>query len=147
MAGPNPANSANPANATNRPRSDERREPRPPRHEMAPRPQPEHRPAPPAAASPAAVYSPEDEARRSRAALARAFQSSPFKKSAFCALKGMTEAALDTVLAQVRSESPPEPRVQAAAPSASATSGERGTGAWRDRPSQGQNRGRPPRGP
>ncbi len=100
-------------------------------------------------ASPAAVYSPEDEARRGRAALARAFAASPLKKSSFCALKGMTEAALDTVLAQVRSESPPEPRPPAAAPGsgpANAPAGRDG-GAWRDRPGPGQNRGRPPRGP
>ena len=60
------------------------------------------------------MYSPEDQARRDGAALARAFEASPLKKSSFCALKGMTEAALDAVLAQVRSEaatsSPKPPR-------------------------------------
>lgn len=46
----------------------------------------------------------EDEARRERANLLRAFETSPLAKANFCALKGLTEAALDAALAQARQE-------------------------------------------
>jgi hypothetical protein len=36
--------------------------------------------------------------------LLRSFEASPLSKANFCALKGMTEAALDAVLAQAKAE-------------------------------------------
>jgi hypothetical protein len=47
---------------------------------------------------------PADPAQRERALLLRAFESSPLSKSNFCALKRMSEAELDTQLAQARAE-------------------------------------------
>ena len=47
---------------------------------------------------------PADPAQRARALLLRAFESSPQSKSHFCALKRMSEAELDTQLAQARAE-------------------------------------------
>jgi ProP effector len=68
--------------------------PRPQRPERAPQMQ---RPEPPAAL-------PFDPAQRERAMLLRSFESSPLSKANFCALKGMTPAALDAALAQAQAE-------------------------------------------
>lgn len=46
----------------------------------------------------------EEDQRRDRAQLLRAFQSTTLTKDNFCALKGMTPEALDAVLAQARQE-------------------------------------------
>ena len=121
------------------------RSPRPPRPESRPpRAEPRHavhpapgqaggfasqRPAQPTAPHVSAASSPtssaEDEARRTRAAVARAFEASPLKKANFCVLKGLTEAQLDAVLAQVRSESPaPAPRPPQAERSVAARPGQ-----------------------
>lgn len=54
------------------------------------------------AAAPAAL--PTDPAQRERAMLLRSFESSPLSKANFCALKGITEAALDAALAQAQAE-------------------------------------------
>ena len=95
---------------------------RPPRHaDRAPhaaptqrteRTQPMQRPE-----SPAAL--PVDPAQRERAVLLRSFEASPLSKANFCALKGMTEAALDAALAQAN----PERSQQGAAPNAMARRG------------------------
>jgi ProP effector len=61
-----------------------------------------------------AARAPQDEARRGRQALLRAFEASPLSRSNFCALKGMTEVELDALLAQARLESPPAPTGPAA---------------------------------
>ena len=47
---------------------------------------------------------PVDPAQRERAMLLRSYESSPLSKANFCALKGMTEAALDAALAQAQAE-------------------------------------------
>jgi sRNA-binding protein len=103
------------------------RPPRPPRREHAPRmeqvrrperlprherPAHERRPAPQVsaprrdtsapAAPPAAM--PADPAQRERLMLLRAFESSPLSKANFCALKRISEAELDALLAQAGSE-------------------------------------------
>jgi ProP effector len=59
----------------------------------------------------------EGAARRDRFALLRAFEGSTLTKANFCALKGLAEADLDTVLAQARQErdqrpSPAPPQLQ-----------------------------------
>ena len=46
----------------------------------------------------------EAEARRQRALLLRSFEQSPLSKANFGALKGLSEAALDALLAQARQE-------------------------------------------
>ena len=46
----------------------------------------------------------DDDARRERSALLRAFETSTLTRSNFCALKGLTEAELDAALAQARQE-------------------------------------------
>jgi ProP effector len=46
----------------------------------------------------------QDEQRRERQALLRAFEASPLSRSNFCALKGLPEADLDALLAQARQE-------------------------------------------
>jgi len=77
----------------------------------------------------------EESVRRDRAALLRAFETSTLTKANFCALKGLPEAELDTLLAQARqeralhpSEPPPGPRRQ-----------------WRDdRPARAPDRRGPP---
>ena len=55
---------------------------------------------------------PTDPALRERAVLLRSFESSPLSKANFCALKGITEAALDAALQQAQAE-----RSQRGAPS------------------------------
>jgi sRNA-binding protein len=92
-------------------RDDERaRPPRPARPARDPR---TARPAPHTqrmAASPAAPRDvpapalPADPARRERALLLRAFETSPLSKANFCVLKRITEAELDALLEQARSE-------------------------------------------
>lgn len=87
---------------------------RPPPSQRHPGPRPARtdgqrppRPQPPAAAAPRPApppAGPEDSARRERAQLLRAFDSSPLTKANFCALKGMTVEALDAALAQARQE-------------------------------------------
>lgn len=47
---------------------------------------------------------PADPAQRERAMLLRNFESSPLSKANFCALKGLTEAALDAALKQAQAE-------------------------------------------
>jgi len=47
---------------------------------------------------------PVDPTLRERALLLRAFDSSPLSKANFCALKRMSEAELDALLAQARAE-------------------------------------------
>ena len=47
---------------------------------------------------------PTDPAQRERAMLLRGFESSPLSKANFCALKGISEAALDAALAQAQAE-------------------------------------------
>jgi sRNA-binding protein len=54
--------------------------------------------------TPAAAALPVDPAQRERAMLLRSFESSPLSKANFCALKGITEAALDAALAQAHAE-------------------------------------------
>lgn len=48
--------------------------------------------------------SPDAVARRSRAQLLHAFESSPLSKANFCALKGLREAEFDAVIEQARAE-------------------------------------------
>lgn len=52
----------------------------------------------------AAPALPIDPAQRERVMLLRAFESSPLGKANFCALKGISEAALDAALAQAQAE-------------------------------------------
>lgn len=52
----------------------------------------------------AAQHAADHEARRDRAALLRAFETTTLTRANFCALKGIADAALDTLLAQARSE-------------------------------------------
>lgn len=57
---------------------------------------------------PSAPLTPEqvadNEARRNRAALLRSFEGSTLKRANFCALKGMTDGALEAQLVQAREE-------------------------------------------
>ena len=53
---------------------------------------------------PAPAAPPVDPAQRERAMLLRNFEASPLSKANFCALKGITEAALDAALAQAPAE-------------------------------------------
>lgn len=97
--------------------------PRPPRHQRpnAPQrppqqgrpPRPEHDrphaeqrrpPPPPREAEPALPPGPDAEARRSRALLLRAYETSTISRANFCALKGLTDAALEAQLQQARAE-------------------------------------------
>lgn len=78
-----------------------------PRPDRPPRPaRDEHLPRPDAA--PAVPLTPEQaaeaEARRQRAQLLRTFEQSPLSKANFGALKGLSEAALDALLAQARAD-------------------------------------------
>ncbi len=119
--------SAAPRQSVDRPEGPAREpQERPPRQERLPRREPAHarphdrrddRPearasrgaarhdAPPSARDviPAATL-PADPAQRDRALLLRSFESSPLSKANFCALKRMSEADLDTQLAQARAE-------------------------------------------
>lgn len=75
----------------------------PQRPPTAPRPP---RPARPEAAPPRpeAALDADTQARRERAALLRAWESSPLTKANFCALKRIAEAELDAALAMARQE-------------------------------------------
>ena len=86
---------------------------RPPQHaDRGPRAEhtPPHRPAPRQAMAPpaprvdTAPALPADPAQRERAMLLRNFESSPLSKANFCALKGLTETALDAALKQAQAE-------------------------------------------
>jgi ProP effector len=81
------------------------RPPRPDR-ERAPaeqrRPPPQQREAEPAL--PVVPPGPDAEARRSRALLLRAYETSTISRANFCALKGLTDAALEAQLQQARAE-------------------------------------------
>lgn len=68
-------------------------------------PQPERAPLSPRRES--AALLPLDAEQRERALLLRNFESSPLSKANFCALKGLTEAALDAALAQAQAERGP----------------------------------------
>ena len=70
---------------------------------QVPRGAPQHEPRP-AAREPAPPALPVDPTQRERALLLRAFDSSPLSKANFCALKRISEAELDTLLAQARAE-------------------------------------------
>ena len=91
---PDRARGAAPSTQTTRP---PRRDDRP---AQAPRPE---RPPQMQGAAPAAAL-PVDPAQRERAMLLRSFESSPLSKANFCALKGITEAALDAALAEAQAE-------------------------------------------
>ena len=52
----------------------------------------------------------QDEQRRERQALLRAYETSTLSRSNFCALKGVSEAQLDALLAQARQEPVPSAR-------------------------------------
>ena len=64
---------------------------------------------------PSAPLTPEqaadNEARRNRAALLRTFESSTLKRANFCALKGLTDAALEAQLVQAREERKSHPQL------------------------------------
>ena len=62
-------------------------------------------------ASPAHATDPDSAARRERAALLRAFDSSPLTKANFCALKRMPPAELDVQLARARKEAADRPQL------------------------------------
>ena len=49
----------------------------------------------------------EDEQRREASALLRAFETTTLTRTNFCALKGLTETQLDTLLTQARQAPPP----------------------------------------
>ncbi len=65
----------------------------------------------PASSEPTAPLSPEQaaeqEARRSRAAVLRAFETTTLTRANFCALKGMSDAALEAILVQARADRGP----------------------------------------
>lgn len=105
-----------PGQSPGQPRPEGRREDRRP-----PKPAPETaRPPRPAAIEPvpteepAAPLSPEQaaelEARRGRAAVLRAFETTTLTRANFCALKGMNDAALEAILVQARAERGQRPR-------------------------------------
>lgn len=101
---------AGPRHEAPRERRPQQRE-RPPRPERPQRPagmpqasQLQREPAPEAAQQAPALPPAELAARRERALLLRAFETSPLSKANFCALKGLAEAALDAQLAQARAE-------------------------------------------
>ena len=85
---------------------------RPPRHadhalraeSNARPPRDARREPPPMQQMHAPVALPTDPAQRERAMLLRSFESSPLSKANFCALKGITPAALDAALAQAQAE-------------------------------------------
>jgi sRNA-binding protein len=110
-----------PARPSDRPRRegrpDDRRPPRP-AHDAARPPRPPRPQAPEATAAapvePAVPLTPEQaaehEARRSRAAVLRAFETTTLTRANFCALKGMNDAALEAILVQARAERGPRQR-------------------------------------
>lgn len=132
---PRPPPQSRQADRPREPRRDERhrdhhadapRAPRPPR-DAPPRPHferarsavdsatrdarrgPAHSPPPRREAAPPSPALPADPAQRERVMLLRAFESSPLSKANFCALKRISEADLDALLAQARTGmSPPK---------------------------------------
>lgn len=92
-------------------RPDDRRPPKP-AHDTPRPPRPPRPPQPEATATaPAEAAVPltpeqaaEQEARRSRAAVLRAFETTTLTRANFCALKGMKDAALEAILVQARAE-------------------------------------------
>lgn len=96
------------------------RPPRPPRPTQPPRPpMPQRRdgadaavahPPPRAEHQPPSLPPAELEARRERAALLRAYESSTLTKANFCALKRLSQTDLDNQLALARSEQQHQPR-------------------------------------
>ena len=116
------------------------------------------RPAEHAAAAvptpPSAPLTPEqvadNEARRNRAALLRTFEGSTLKRANFCALKGLTDAALEAQLVQAREERKTFPQLHPQAqPQPQRAQGERpqqDRPRFEDRtPRRGPPGGRPPR--
>ncbi len=83
-----------------------------PEHLHEPRHEPRHEraPADAAAAAPHAAADSDAAARRERAALLRAFDSSPLTKANFCVLKRMRETDLDAQLALARKEAADRPQ-------------------------------------
>ena len=53
----------------------------------------------------------DNEAHRNRAALLRTFEGSTLTRANFCALKGMTDAALEAQLVQAREERKTQPQL------------------------------------
>jgi len=86
----------------------------------------------------------DDDARRDRAGLLRAFETTTLTRANFCALKGIAEAELEAALAQAREEraQAPVPQQRPQHPPA-ARAGERPDP--RGRPPQGRPPRRPPR--
>lgn len=78
------------------------------RHEPLPERQRSHADAQASTSAPTLPLTPEQaadaEARRQRALLLRSFEQSPLSKANFGALKGLSEEALDALLAQARQE-------------------------------------------
>ena len=104
---------------------------------------------------PAAPLTPEqaaaNEGRRNRAALLRTFEGSTLTRANFCALKGMTDAALEAQLVQAREERKLHPQLHPPQPPAQRAQAERdrpppGRPRFEDRgPRRGPSGGRPPR--
>lgn len=84
------------------------RPPRQDRPDRPPRPDHSQPPAAPEALAPREPLTPEQaaafEARRSRALVLRAFETTTLTRANFCALKGMNDAALEAILVQARAE-------------------------------------------
>ena len=101
---PRPDNrpAASPSSLSARPPRPPRHVDRPPRAEQPPRPQRRDPAQAQRAEAPAAM--PADPVQRERAMLLRSFESSPLSKANFCALKGITETALDAALALAQAE-------------------------------------------
>ena len=68
-------------------------------------------PAPPPAASLTPEQVAENEGRRNRAALLRTFEGSTLTRANFCALKSITDAALEAQLVQARDERKQHPQL------------------------------------
>ena len=115
------------------------------------------RPAEQAAAAvptpPSAPLTPEqvadNEARRNRAALLRSFEGSMLQRANFCALKGMTDAALEAQLVQAREERKTFPQLHPQPQQPQRPQGDRpqqDRPRFEDRgPRRGPQGGRPPR--
>jgi ProP effector len=86
----------------------------------------------------------EDAARRQRAQLLRDFETSTLTRSNFCALKGVTEEALDALLEQARAEAAEWAAQRAAQPQHDPRGPRRGPDRRDARPAGGPA-GRPPR--
>ena len=108
-------------------------------------------PAPPPAAPLTPEQSAANESRRNRAALLRTFEGSTLTRANFCALKGMTDAALEAQLVQGREERKLHPQLHPQPAPAQRPQGERerppqDRPRFEDRgPRRGPAGGRPPR--